>query len=124
VAGIGVNKDFEGVIAPLEQNGQTGDRIGIKGGVAVPQLTEKRDPRIPEMNEVREQVAVRVREETARARLEGIARDLAANARRPQTCAHAPPHSDSKRKPQTITNPARRSARQAQALRRTQRFTL
>lgn len=83
VTGIGVNKDFEGVIAPLDQTNQIGDRIGIKGGVAVPQLTEKRDPRIPEMSEVREQVAVRVREETARGRIEQIARDLAANAKTP-----------------------------------------
>lgn len=80
---IGANQQFEEVIAPLDEPNEVGDRVGIKGGFAVPQLRDQRQPRIPELAEVREDVMKRVREETARARLEQIARDLASNSNSP-----------------------------------------
>lgn len=83
VANIGVNQQFEEVIAPLDQPGKTGERVGIKGGIAVPQLSDVRPPRIPELAEVHDQVAARVREEAARGKLEQVARDLAANSNNP-----------------------------------------
>ncbi len=80
VANIGSSPQFEEAIAPLEQVGDVGDRVGVKGGFAIPQLVDKRDPRTPELAEVREQVVKRVQQEQAAAQLEERAKDLAANA--------------------------------------------
>ena len=80
VPDIGVNQDFEGVIAPLDETGEVGDRIGIKNGLAVPVLTDQRPPRVPELAEVRDQVTARVKDETARGRLEAVAGELASGA--------------------------------------------
>ncbi|HEX8475633.1 MAG TPA: peptidyl-prolyl cis-trans isomerase [Pyrinomonadaceae bacterium] len=83
VPGIGSSPQFEQAIAPLENAGDIGDRVSIKGGFAVPSLVEKRDPRVPDFAEVRENVVGRVRQERAQAQLEQAARDLAANANSP-----------------------------------------
>ncbi|MBA2501527.1 MAG: SurA N-terminal domain-containing protein [Pyrinomonadaceae bacterium] len=80
VPDIGSSPQFEGAIAPLNNPNDVGDRTGVRGGFAIPMLIEKRDPRVPEFDEVRDQVASRVKNEQARNRLEGAARDLAANA--------------------------------------------
>ncbi|HEV2765096.1 MAG TPA: peptidyl-prolyl cis-trans isomerase, partial [Pyrinomonadaceae bacterium] len=83
VPNIGTSPQFEEAIEPLNNPGDVGDRVGIKGGFAVPLLVEKRDPRVPEFEEVKDQVAVRVREERAESQLEQTARDLAANSANP-----------------------------------------
>lgn len=80
VPNIGVNQDFESVIAPLDEAGEVGDRIGIKNGLAVPVLADQRPPRIPDLSEVRDQAVTRARDEAARARLEQIANELASGA--------------------------------------------
>jgi peptidyl-prolyl cis-trans isomerase D len=80
VPDIGSSPQFESGIAPLNSAGDIGDRVSVKNGFAVPLLVERRDPRVPEFVEVREQVVGRVREERAKSQLEQAARDLAANA--------------------------------------------
>lgn len=73
---IGSSPQFEEAIKPLANANDVGERVSIKGGFAVPLLVEKREPRIPDFEEVREQVVERVREEQAKARLEQTARDI------------------------------------------------
>ena len=80
---IGSSQQFEDAIKPLETPGQVGDHVGIKNGFAVPQLVEKRDPRIPEFDEVKEKVAEDLKASRARESLEQSARDLASNAASP-----------------------------------------
>ena len=83
VPNIGSAPQFEEAIAPLNNPGDVGDRVGVKGGFAVPMLVERRDPRVPEFDEVRAQVAERVKQERAESQLEQTARDLAANSVNP-----------------------------------------
>jgi peptidyl-prolyl cis-trans isomerase D len=83
VPNIGSSPQFEQAIAPLEQPNQVGDQTGVRGGFAIPVLVERRDPRIPEFDEVREGVLNRFRQERARSQLEQIARELAGSANNP-----------------------------------------
>ena len=77
VPSIGSNPTFEEAIKPLENAGDVGDRVAISNGFAVPALVEKREPRIPDFAEVREQVVSRVKQERARAQLEQTAKEIA-----------------------------------------------
>jgi peptidyl-prolyl cis-trans isomerase D len=79
VPNIGSSQQFEQGIAPLNNPNDVGERTPVKGGFAIPMLLEKRDPRIPEFDEVKDKVAQRYKEEQARQRLEQTARDLASN---------------------------------------------
>lgn len=83
VPNIGSSPQFEQAIAPLENAGEVGDRVSIKGGFAIPALVEKREPRVPDFAEVRNDVVERVRRERAQSQLEQTARDLAANSNSP-----------------------------------------
>lgn len=83
VPNIGSSPQFEQAIAPLENAGDIGDRVSIKGGFAIPSLVEKREPRVPDFAEVRDDVIERVRQERAQTQVEQSARDLAANANTP-----------------------------------------
>jgi peptidyl-prolyl cis-trans isomerase D len=77
---IGNSPQFEDAIKPLEEAGTVGERVGIKSGFAIPMLAEKRDPRIPELEEVRAKVAEDLKRARASERLEAAARELAAGA--------------------------------------------
>ena len=78
VKDIGSSPQFEDAIAPLENPQDVGDRVSIRDGFAIPMLVEKRDPRVPELAEVREQVAEKVKAEKAVAQVEQAARELSA----------------------------------------------
>ncbi|HYP52510.1 MAG TPA: peptidyl-prolyl cis-trans isomerase [Pyrinomonadaceae bacterium] len=80
VPNIGSAPQFEDAVAPLNNPGDVGDRVGVRGGFAVPLLVERRDPRIPEFDEVRAQATERAKEERAKSQLEQTARDLANSA--------------------------------------------
>ncbi|HEY0079876.1 MAG TPA: peptidyl-prolyl cis-trans isomerase [Pyrinomonadaceae bacterium] len=80
VPNIGSAPQFEEAIAPLNNPNDVGERVGVKGGFAVPMLVERRDPRVPDFAEVREQVAERAKEERAKTQVEQTARDLASNS--------------------------------------------
>ena len=78
VPDIGSNPQFEAAIAPLNEPQQVGDQTPVPNGFAVPMLLEKRDPRAAALDEVRDKVAERVKEQKAREQLEQRARELAA----------------------------------------------
>ena len=84
VADIGSSPQFEEAIAPLEEPNQVGDRVGVKGGFAIPMLADKRDPRVPELDEVKDKVAADLKRSRASEQLEQAARDLASNSASPE----------------------------------------
>jgi peptidyl-prolyl cis-trans isomerase D len=79
VPDIGSSPQFEDAIRPLENANDVGDRVSIKNGFAVPMLVEKREPRIPDFAEVRDEVVRRAKQARAQSQLEQTARDLAGN---------------------------------------------
>jgi peptidyl-prolyl cis-trans isomerase D len=80
---IGSSPQFEDAVKPLEEANAVGDRVGVKGGFAIPMLAEKRDPRIPEFDEVKAKVAEDVKHARAAEQLEQTARSLASNSASP-----------------------------------------
>jgi peptidyl-prolyl cis-trans isomerase D len=83
VPDIGSSPQFEDAIKSLEEPNQVGDRVGVKNGFAVPVLVEKRDPRIPDFDEVKDKVAEDLKRSRAADQLEQTARDIASNANGP-----------------------------------------
>jgi len=79
VPDIGSNQQFEQALEPLSNPKDVGEPIGIKGGFAVPMLVEKRDPRVPEFDEVKSKVADSIKHQRAKEQLEQKAKDIAAS---------------------------------------------
>lgn len=76
---IGSAPQFEDAIRPLENANDIGSRVSIKNGFAVPMLVERREARIPDFAEVKDEVTRRVKQASAQAQLEQVARELANN---------------------------------------------
>jgi peptidyl-prolyl cis-trans isomerase D len=76
---IGSSQQFEAVLAPLNNPGDVGELTGVKGGFAIPMLVEKREPRIPDFDEVKTKVAQALKQERAKLQLEQKAKELAAS---------------------------------------------
>ncbi|HEY0005268.1 MAG TPA: peptidyl-prolyl cis-trans isomerase [Pyrinomonadaceae bacterium] len=74
---IGVNQQFEDALAPLNNPNDVGERTPVTGGFAIPLLVDKKEPRIPEFDEVKERVLQAVRLERAATQVEQTARELA-----------------------------------------------
>ena len=83
VPNIGSSQQFEDGIAPLNNANDVGERTPIKDGFAIPMLVEKRDPRIPEFDEVKDKVVAAVKQEKAKSQLEQTAKDISASAKSP-----------------------------------------
>ncbi len=83
VPNIGSSQQFEEAIAPLNNPNDVGERTGIKNGFAVPMLVEKKGPRIPEFDEVKDRVAQALKQERAKSQLEEKAKELIAGAKSP-----------------------------------------
>ena len=83
VPDIGTNQQFEQTLAALNNPNDIGDPTGIKGGFAVPMLIEKKDPRIPEFDEVKSKVADSIKQQRAKEQLEQKAKDLLATVSSP-----------------------------------------
>ena len=79
VPNIGRNQQFEGAIAGLNNPSDVGEPTGIKGGFAIPMLVEKKEPRIPEFDEVKTQIAQKLKDQKANEQIEQRAKDLAAS---------------------------------------------
>ncbi|HEV7472861.1 MAG TPA: SurA N-terminal domain-containing protein [Pyrinomonadaceae bacterium] len=79
VPNIGSSQQFEAVITPLNNPNDVGDQTGVKGGFAIPMLLEKKEPRVPDFDEVKTQVAKVVKEQRAKEQLEQKAKELAAS---------------------------------------------
>jgi peptidyl-prolyl cis-trans isomerase D len=80
VKDIGSSPQFEEAVKPLEEPNQVGDRVGIKNGFAIPILVEKREPRIPDFEEVKDKVAEDLKRSRAAEQLEQTASNVAASA--------------------------------------------
>jgi peptidyl-prolyl cis-trans isomerase D len=83
VPNIGSSQQFEDGIAPLNNPNDVGERTPIKDGFAIPMLVEKRDPRIPEFDEVKDKVSSAVKLEKAKSQLEQTAKEVFASAKTP-----------------------------------------
>ena len=80
---IGSSQQFESAIEPLNNPNDVGERTGIRDGFAIPMLVEKRDPRIPDFDEVKDRVTAATKLEKAKAQLEQTAKDIIASAKTP-----------------------------------------
>jgi peptidyl-prolyl cis-trans isomerase D len=76
---IGSNQQFEQALEPLNNANDVGEATGIKGGFAVPMLVEKKDPRIPDFEEVKTKIADEIKKQRAKEQLEQKAKDLVAS---------------------------------------------
>lgn len=83
VPDIGSNQQFEQAIAVLNNPNDVGERTGVKGGFAIPMFIDKKDPRIPEFDEVKDKVAQSLKQERAKSQLEQKARELAGSINNP-----------------------------------------
>jgi len=80
IENVGISPQFEEGIAVLENQSDVGDKIPVQNGFAIPLLVEKREPRDAEFEDVKDQVAESVKIEQAKARIEEIAKQIAASA--------------------------------------------
>ncbi len=78
VPDIGVNQQFEQAIASLNNPKDVGPQTGVKGGFAIPMLIDKKDPRIPEFDEVKTKIADAMKQQRAKEQLESKAKEIAA----------------------------------------------
>jgi peptidyl-prolyl cis-trans isomerase D len=83
VPNIGVNQQFEAALAPLNNPNDVGEATGVKEGFAIPMLVDKKEPRIPEFEEVRTKVAEAIKQQRSKEQLEQKARDLIASLNSP-----------------------------------------
>jgi len=79
VPNIGSNQQFDQALAALNNPKDVGEVTGIKGGFAIPMLVDKKDPRIPDFEEVKTKITSVIKEQRAKEQLEQKAKDLAAS---------------------------------------------
>ena len=79
VPNVGINQQFEGAVAALNNASDVGEVTGIKDGFAIPMLVDKKDPRIPEFDEVKTKVADALKQQRAEEQIEQKAKDLIAS---------------------------------------------
>jgi peptidyl-prolyl cis-trans isomerase D len=80
---IGNNQQFHQAIASLNNPNDVGDTTGVKGGFAIPMLIDKKEPRIPEFDEVKTKVIDAVKQQRAKEQIEQKAKELLASATSP-----------------------------------------
>jgi peptidyl-prolyl cis-trans isomerase D len=78
---IGSNQQFEAAIAPLNNPNDIGERTGVKGGFAIPMFVEKREPRIPDFDEVKDRLTQTLKQERAKEQLAQKAKDVLAGVK-------------------------------------------
>lgn len=83
VPNIGTNQQFEQELAKLNNPGDVADQAGVKDGFAIPMLVDKKDPRVPEFDEVKTKVADAMKQQRAKEQLDQKAKDLAASLSSP-----------------------------------------
>lgn len=79
VPDIGANQQFEQELAKLNNPNDVADQVGVKDGFAIPMLVDKKEPRIPEFDEVKTKVADAIKQQRAKEQLEQKAKDLIAS---------------------------------------------
>jgi len=83
VPDIGSSQQFEAVIEPLNNVGDVGERTGVRGGFAIPMLIDKKEPRIPDFEEVKTKVGDALKNQRAKDQLAQVAKDLASSVSSP-----------------------------------------
>lgn len=83
VPNVGVNQQFEQALAQLNNANDVGQPTGIKNGFAIPMLVDKKDPRIPDFDEVKSKIAEAMKQQRAKEQIEQKAKDLAASLTSP-----------------------------------------
>lgn len=83
VPDIGTNQQFEQSLASLNNANDIGEPTGIKGGFAIPILLDKKEPRIPDFDEVKTKIADAIKQQRAKEQLEQKAKELLASATSP-----------------------------------------
>jgi peptidyl-prolyl cis-trans isomerase D len=78
VPNIGANQQFEQALESLNNPNDVADQVGVKDGFAIPILVDKKEPRIPEFDEVKTKVADAIKQQRAKEQLEQKAKDLIA----------------------------------------------
>ena len=78
VPNVGTNQQFEAAIGALNNANDVGEVTGIKDGFGIPMLVDKKEPRIPEFDEVKTKVADAVKQQRAKEQIEQKAKDLIA----------------------------------------------
>ena len=81
VPDIGNNQQFESAIAPLNNQDDVGVFTGVKGGFAIPIFVDKKDPRIPDFEEVKDKIAGTIKQQRAKEQLEQKAREIASSVK-------------------------------------------
>ncbi|HEY2961278.1 MAG TPA: peptidyl-prolyl cis-trans isomerase [Pyrinomonadaceae bacterium] len=79
VPNIGTNQQFEQALEALNNPNDVGEPTGVKSGFAIPMLVDKKDPRIPEFDEVKSKIADTIKQQRAKEQLEQKAKDLLAS---------------------------------------------
>ena len=80
VENVGISPQFEEGINGLNNVGDVGEKIPVQNGFAVPLLTDKKEPRDAEFDEVKSQITEIVKLEKAKAQVEEIAKQIASGA--------------------------------------------
>lgn len=80
VPSIGANQQFEKAIADLNNPNDVGEPTGIKEGVAIPMFVDKKEPRIPDFDEVKDKLTSAFKQQRAKEQLEQKAKELASSA--------------------------------------------
>jgi PPIC-type PPIASE domain. len=83
VKDIGTNQQFESAVGQLNNPNDIAEPTGIKGGFAIPILVDKKEPRIPEFDEVKTQIADLVKKQRAKDDLEQRAKSLLSSVTSP-----------------------------------------
>jgi len=73
---IGSNQQFEAALAPLNNPNDVGERTGVKGGFAIPMFVEKKEPRIPELEEIKDRLTQTLKHQKAKEQLEQKAKEV------------------------------------------------
>lgn len=80
VPNIGISPQFEEGIGPLQAVNDVGEKTPIQNGFAIPILVDRKEPRDPEFDEVRERVRSAVIADRARGEIDRIAKQIAESA--------------------------------------------
>ncbi len=83
VPNIGVSPQFEAGIEALANANDTGDKIPVKDGFAIPLLVDKKEPRDAEFAEVKDKVAEAVKTQQASTKVEEVAKAIASGSTTP-----------------------------------------
>jgi peptidyl-prolyl cis-trans isomerase D len=78
VPNVGRNDQFEKMLTTLNNQNDVADPTGVTNGFAVAMLVDKKDPRIPDFDEVKTKVSDALKQERAKEQLEQTAKNLAA----------------------------------------------